>query len=138
MVVPGSHKANFPYPDSKAELQDIADIYGYQPECRAGDVVLFTEAVLHGAAVRNAITERRVALIRFGPPTCAYARGYINNHLEFLDFLTPAQRAVVTPPYHLDLDRCLPNEDGEGTNTPRVRRHDKKEFDKVVFNHEYY
>jgi ectoine hydroxylase-related dioxygenase (phytanoyl-CoA dioxygenase family) len=138
VVVPGSHKANFPYPQSKSELQHIADTYGYQPECKAGDVVLFTEAVLHGAAVRNAENERRVALIRFSPATCAYARGYLNDHSEFCPYLTPAQRAVIAPPYHFDQDRPVPDPSSGGTTIPRPRRADKKEFDKIVFNHEYY
>lgn len=138
VVVPGSHKSNFPYPSSKEELQFIADTFGYQPECKAGDVVIFTEAVLHGAAVRNAPQERRVALIRFAPPTCAYARGYLNNHAEFEEYLTPSQKAVVAPPYHLDQDRPAPSLDGKDVSVPRARRQDKKEFDRIVFKHDYY
>lgn len=138
VVVPGSHKANFPYPNSKEELQKIADTYGYQPECKAGDVVIFTEAVLHGAAVRNAANERRVALLRFAPPTCAYARGYLNEHAEFARHLIPSQKAVIAPPYHLDQDRPATTEDGHDVEVPRPRRADKKEFDRVVFKHDYY
>jgi hypothetical protein len=106
VVVPGSHKSNFPY--AVSDLSAIADTYGYQPVCKSGDVILFSEAVLHGATVRNALTERRVVLMRFSPPTCAFARGYLQPH-DFLDLLTPA-------PYHLDQDRQPP----------------------IVFGHEYY
>jgi hypothetical protein len=137
VVVPGSHKANFPYPSSKEDLQHIADTYGYQPECKAGDVVIFTEAVLHGAAVRNAPNERRVALIRFSPATCAYARGYLNDHDEFIDHLNEAQRAVVGSPYHVDLDRPVPTSETE-SRIMHPRREDKKTFDRIVFNHDYY
>jgi ectoine hydroxylase-related dioxygenase (phytanoyl-CoA dioxygenase family) len=137
VVVPGSHKANFPYPDEKDKLQWIADTYGYQPECMAGDVVIFTEAVLHGAAIRLAEQERRVALIRFSPATCAYARGYLNNHSEFIDSLTDAQKAVVAPPYHVDLERPVPA-GSDSAVILRPRRSDKKAFDQVVFKHDYY
>ena len=116
----------------------MADSFGYQPVCKAGDAVLFTEAVLHGATVRNFDNERRVALIRFAPPTCAYARGYLQSH-DFLHLLTPGQKAVVEAPFHLDQDRLVPIAPGEaGTRVARPRRLDKKEFDRVVFGHDYY
>jgi hypothetical protein len=138
VVIPGSHKSNFPYPNSPQLLEKISDQFGYQPVCKAGDAILFTEACLHGAAVRNSINERRVALIRFSPPTCAYARGYVAGH-EFEPLLDPAQRTVIEKPYHLDQDRPVPETyGGRESMVPRARRSDKKEFDRVVFNHDYY
>jgi hypothetical protein len=141
VVIPGSHKSNFPPPKTAEELQSLQDTYGYQPECKAGDAVLFTEAVLHGAAVRKAGDERRVVLMRFSPPTCAYARAYTNNGFEdFLHLMTPAQRAVVgQAPFHLDQDRQTPECAGsESTHVPHPRRKEKKEFDRVVFGNDYY
>jgi len=142
VVVPGSHKSNFPYPSCPEELQTMADTYGYQPECNPGDVVLFAEACLHGAAVRMAPEERRVALIRFAPATCAFARGYLDQHSQFYEFLTEAQKAVVAPPYHEAYDRVKPRTvNGVLTSEAAVaqgRRHDKKEFDKGVFKGEYF
>jgi len=136
VVVPGSHKSNFPY--AVSDLSSIADTYGYQPVCKSGDVILFSEAALHGATVRNALTERRVVLMRFSPPTCAFARGYLQPH-DFLDLLTPAQRAVAAAPYHLDQDRQTPTGAGEeSVHVPRPRREEKRDFDNVVFGHEYY
>ena len=137
VVIPGSHKSNFPVPKNQTELEIIATEYGYQPVCEAGDVALFTEAVLHGAAVRTADTERRVALIRFAPATCAYARGYLECE-DFYHCLTPAQQAVAAPPYHLDQDRAVPTDDAIGAHIPRPRKPEKKEFDRVVFGHDYY
>ena len=137
VVVPGSHKSNFPSPKSVSELQALADTYGYQPVCEAGDVVLFAEAVLHGAAVRSSPYERRVALIRFAPATCAYARGYLNGHEEFALMLTDAQRAVVAEPYHVEQDRPVGSPEG-AVSVPRPRREDKKAFDRIVFGSEYY
>eukprot|EP01036_Dinobryon_divergens_P022846 gene22846-31142_t len=136
VVVPGSHKSNFPY--AVSDLSSIADTYGYQPVCKSGDVILFSEAVLHGATVRNALTERRVVLMRFSPPTCAFARGYLQPH-DFLDLLTPAQRTVAAAPYHLDQDRQTPTGAGEeSVHVPRPRKEEKRNFDNVVFGHEYY
>ncbi len=127
VVIPGSHKSNFAYPSSEEALQAIADTYGMQPECQAGDVVLFTEAVLHGAAIRKD-SERRVALFRFSPATCAYARGYTNRGFEdFENLLTEAQKKVAQPPFHLGQDRL-----------GLVRPEEKREFDKLVFGNEYY
>lgn len=127
VVVPGSHKSNFAYPNSEQILQKISDTYGVQPECNAGDVVLFTEAVLHGAAVRKG-SERRVALFRFAPATCAYARGYTNGGFEdFQALLTEQQKKVIQNPFHLGQDRMR-------LERPR----EKKDFDKIVFGNEYY
>jgi hypothetical protein len=139
VVVPGSHKSNFPPPGNREALQHIADRYGYQPECEAGDAVLFTEAVLHGAAVRKSPEQRRVVLMRFSPATCAYARGYANGGFDdFIPILTPPQQAVAGQlPFHLDQDRETPA--GNVTvSIPHARRKDKKEFDRVVFGNEYY
>ena len=56
MVIPGSHKANFPHPD----IED--DDYGRNPvdgvegalevHLNAGDAVLFVDAISHGSAER--------------------------------------------------------------------------------------
>lgn len=139
VVVPGSHKSNFPPPGNQEALQHIADRYGYQPECEAGDAVLFTEAVLHGAAVRTSPEQRRVVLMRFSPATCAYARGYANGGFDdFIQMLTPPQQAVAGQlPFHLDQDRETPA-GNKTVSIPHARRKDKKEFDLVVFGNEYY
>ena len=137
VVIPGSHKSNFPSPKSKEQLQTLADTYGYQPACDAGDVVIFAEAVLHGAAVRKADQERRVALIRFAPATCAYARGYLNDHAEFANTLSDSQKAVIAQPYHVDQNRPVADPSGS-ISVPHARRSDKKAFDRLVFKNDYY
>lgn len=140
VVVPGSHKSNFPYPKTPELLQYIADHYGYQPDCEAGDAVLFTEAVLHGAAVRTSPNQRRVVLMRFSPATCAYARGYANGGFaDFMEKLTPAQKAVAGQlPFHLDQDREAPLGGGDQVCVLHPRRQDKKSFDRIVFGNDYY
>jgi hypothetical protein len=140
VVIPGSHKSNFPSPSSPEALQELADTFGIQPECQAGDAIIFAEAVLHGATQRQAEHERRVALYRFAPATCAYARGYSTTpNYDFVEYLSPAQRSVLTTPYYEGLDRARPIEGG-GTDAhvPNPRKEFKREFDRVVFNQEYY
>lgn len=134
-VIPGSHKSNFPPPASIEALHALADHFAYQPVCEAGDVIIFAEAVLHGAAVRTAPFERRVALIRFSPATCAYARGYLDQ--EEYPLFDSAQKAVATPPYHVDQDRSVPDTHGN-VGVPHPRRQDKKMFDQIVFGNDYY
>ncbi len=45
VVVPGSHKSNFPPPASTEQLYALAEAHGVQPAAAAGDVILFAEAV---------------------------------------------------------------------------------------------
>ena len=60
VCVPGSHKANFPTPP---ELMEGRDTMGclVQPVTEAGDVVLFSEGTVHGAAAWTAEHQRRVS-----------------------------------------------------------------------------
>ncbi|CAE7771416.1 CATSPER1 [Symbiodinium sp. CCMP2456] len=100
-VIRGSHKSNFPVPDEFLHGGgEEAKAHFYQPETRAGDVVFFSEATVHGAMAWTAEHERRIALYRFAPATVAYGRSYAPQWpQEMLEDLTPAQRAVLEPPY---------------------------------------
>lgn len=60
-----------------------------------GDVVLFSEATVHGCLPWTSESSRRVALFRFSPSTSAFARGYLNWSPNFLQLMTPAQTAVM-------------------------------------------
>ena len=77
-VVKGSHKINFPPTNEMLHCEDEeffkSDVY--QPVLKAGDVVLFSEATIHGALPWTSEKQRRIALYRFAPSNCAYARGY--------------------------------------------------------------
>lgn len=63
-VVPGSHKSNFPNP------------YGNEPDdipvrepvpCRAGDAIMFTEALTHGSEVNRSGQPRRTLYYAYSP-----------------------------------------------------------------------
>merc|ERR1712048_1108351 len=133
-VVRGSHKSNFPVPKSFIDGGgDLGKEHLYQPVTKAGDVVFFSEATVHGAFRWNADPERRVVLYRFAPATCAYGRSYSPQWpAAMLEGLTPKQRAVLEPPYALRLDRPILR---PGAETPIIeeRSAKKKRFDRDVF-----
>ena len=97
-VLRGSHKLNFPVPRDFAagDADGFAD-HIFKPTTAAGDVVLFSEATVHGAVPWCGRHQRRIALYRFAPANMGYGRGY----LEVPDYegLTEAERAVLAPPY---------------------------------------
>eukprot|EP00435_Cladocopium_sp_Y103_P047444 s483_g13.t4 len=100
-VIRGSHKLNFAVPpDFLHGVGAEAKEHFYQPTTRAGDVIFFSEATVHGAMAWNAEHERRIAIYRFAPATVAYGRSYSPSWpKEMLEDLTSSQRAVLEPPY---------------------------------------
>ena len=101
-LVPGSHKGNFPCPAALRHGEAYQE-FVRQITCRAGDCVIFTEAVTHGTLPWTAAHQRRTALFRFSPGNLAYV-----PHAwpaEMLALMTPEQRLVMEPPYHSRLDR---------------------------------
>jgi hypothetical protein len=56
----------------------------------------------------------------------------------YRDGLTPAQAAVMEPPYHTRLDRPAPADDGVTTVVPEPRAGFKKDFDHSVFGTTYF
>ena len=101
-VVPGSHKANFSVPPALADLADPElNDYVVQPRILAGDVLIFTEAVLHGTLPWRAERQRRTVIYRFAPAGSAYGRGYMPQWPDkTLEGMSEAQRAVMLPPFH--------------------------------------
>ena len=64
VIIPGSHKANFPAPaDVLTGTSSDVDLVR-QPVTQAGDVVLFSESSIHGAAAWMSEKQRRIALYR--------------------------------------------------------------------------
>jgi ectoine hydroxylase-related dioxygenase (phytanoyl-CoA dioxygenase family) len=139
-VVRGSHKANFAAPPSMIIGENHCE-FVVQPETKAGDVVLFSEATVHGAMPWTAEHQRRICLYRFAPATMAYGRSYFPEWpVKMMDGLTVAQKAVLAPPYAIRLDRQAPiiNADGAVMVTAETRNPEKKAFDQRVFGTEYF
>lgn len=141
-VVRGSHKLNYAVPPSFAHGDDpeFLSEHVYQPPTKAGDVVLFSEATVHGALPWVGGHQRRVALYRFAPATIAYGRGYLDSYGMGEDAhkrCTPEERAVLQPPYALRLDRKTLTEEGV-VNRPMDRAKEKRNFDQETFRTKYF
>jgi ectoine hydroxylase-related dioxygenase (phytanoyl-CoA dioxygenase family) len=100
MVIPGSHKSNFPHPNagSYANLDRMDNLEGAVPVLlQAGDAVLFVDGIMHGGSSRTrAEGERRVTIFRYGPLWGSTRFGYTYSP-ALLDRLTPAQRKLLQP-----------------------------------------
>lgn len=100
MVVPGSHKSNFPHPNSGdyARGDRMDNLEGAVPvHLNKGDALLFVDGLMHGGSSRtNTDGERRVTIYRYGPSWGATRFGYGYSQ-ALLDRLTPEQRKILQP-----------------------------------------
>ena len=138
-VVPGSHKANFPVPPALADLaDDELNDYVMQPTLFPGDLLLFTEAALHGTLPWTADHQRRTVIYRFAPAGSAYGRGYHPAWpAEATEGMSDAQRAVMEAPFHPRMNRAYVTPAGEAAQ-PKPRESFKVEFDEKVFGTRYF
>lgn len=145
-VVRGSHKANFAVPEhfASGDSRSFAEEFAAQPETKAGDVLFFSEATVHGAKPWTMPYERRLALYRFSPANFAYGRAYLNQwddeRTNVLDLCTPAQCAVLEPPFAPRLERPVTTSAGDAGPPPekKMRAPVKKNHDLKVFKTEYF
>ena len=119
-LIPGSHKGNYACPQEVRKWLAHREIVR-QVACKAGDVVIFTEAVTHGTLPWTADHDRRSVLFRMSPGNLAYATGYNPWPEEMLVGMTPEQRAVLEPPYHSRLNRPVLGDDGKLVEKPEAR-----------------
>lgn len=101
MVIPGSHKSNFPppqYDDHSIGLGGSADaiIGAEEIYMDAGDALIFVDTICHGSARRTATGDRRVVVYRYGPSWGFFRFGYRPSP-DLLVRLTPARRHIVWP-----------------------------------------
>lgn len=100
MVVPGSHKSNFPHPlaGDYARGDRMDDLPGAIPVyMNAGDALLFVDGMMHGGSSRtNPEGERRVVIYRYGVSWAATRYGYVYSQ-ALLDRLTPERRKILQP-----------------------------------------
>ena len=143
-VVKGSHKLNFAVPAEVCAGLDADFVRDHvaQVETKAGDVVLFSEATVHGALPWTMDYERRLALYRFSGPNYAYGRAYLNEWggSDTLDKCTPQQRAVLAPPFAPRLERAMTTAHGDAGPEPVAyeRAKEKKAHDVKVFGTSYF
>lgn len=95
VCVPGSHKANFPCPflDEPADRQHP---WLTHVELRAGDAVIFTEALTHGSLDWKGPGIRRALFYKYAPGESAWLSHQWAPHE--LEPLTPRQRSLVGAP----------------------------------------
>jgi hypothetical protein len=103
IVVPGSHKTSF-IPEEVKELYLDKQNYtqGRLPEgsievnLKAGDALIFVDAVMHGATARTNPGERRVVIYRYGPIWGRTRHGFEYSE-ELLARLTPERHKILHP-----------------------------------------
>ena len=102
MVIPGSHKSHFPHPQLErhsigGEKPSVDNVLGaVEIYMKAGDALLFVDAIGHGSAERINPGERRVIVYRYGPGWGNFRHGYQPSP-ELVARLTPERRRFVQP-----------------------------------------
>jgi hypothetical protein len=102
MVIPGSHKSNFPHPhfEKHRMFGEQASVDGavgaIEVHMKTGDALLFVDAIAHGSARRTNPGTRRIVVYRYGPSWGNFRHGYQPSP-ELLERLTPPQRQIVQP-----------------------------------------
>jgi hypothetical protein len=77
ICVPGSHKSNFVMDiPEEVRLQERDADYVVQPKADAGDLIIFTEALLHGTRAWTADHERRALLYKYSPGHSSWSQNY--------------------------------------------------------------
>jgi ectoine hydroxylase-related dioxygenase (phytanoyl-CoA dioxygenase family) len=96
MIVPGSHKSNFPHPQAgqQGRMDELVGVV--EVNMKAGDALLFVDGLSHGASTRTNPGERRVCIYRYGVSWGATRYGYQYSD-ELLARLTPDRRAILQP-----------------------------------------
>ncbi len=101
MIVPGSHKSNVVHPLA-GDYSRVATGSTNSPTrvpmyCSAGDALMFIDSVpACTVAARGPTRERRVIILRYGPPWATPRFGYRLSS-EFLSRLNPERRRIMQP-----------------------------------------
>ena len=119
MIIPASHKANFPHPDSAKHRMSYASgasVDGVdgaiEVHLNKGDALMFVDAIAHGSAQRvNEEGDRRIVVYRYGPSWGNFRHPYSVSD-ELLARLTPEQAKIVQP------QRPVPREPNRIAGTP--------------------
>ena len=107
--VPGSHKSNF-IDRTPPEVRrfERRPAYVAQPAVEAGDVLIFTEALVHGTMPWTAGHQRRALLYKYTPGHSAWDQdGYrLSDYREFT--FTERRKRIMQPPSIGDRPRTVP------------------------------
>lgn len=92
-AIPGSHTAHFPMPDGIG----LDDELVVEVPLRAGDMVVFTEALTHGTLPWRGAIDRRTLLYKYSPGSSAWDKRPACDP-SVLPAMTARQRALCEPP----------------------------------------
>ena len=96
--IPGSHKANVRCPAEIVNWDTDQDLV-FQPDAKAGDVIIFNEATLHGTLPWRAPHQRRALLQRYSPKYMSAGGGLASYVLpDWVEELSPEARWIMRPP----------------------------------------
>lgn len=95
-VVPGSHKANYPMPDSLLSLEGDLPPFVVPVAAPAGTAVIFTEAQAHGTLPWMGADERRTLFFKYSPHAISWTWRYYDA--ERYSGLSERQREILEPP----------------------------------------
>ena len=99
VLIPGSHRCNYACPQElKLQLKYQENVR--QIACKAGDAVIFTEAVTHGTLPWVSDQPRRSIMTRYTAGNLAYIQAP-----PVPEWANEREKAVLQPPYHSRLDR---------------------------------
>lgn len=102
VIIRGSHKSNFPHPDvdvpgrAYGDDPNVAVEGAEEVHMKAGDALLFVDAICHGAVSRLNPGQRRIMVYRYGPSWGNFRHG-VQPSPELLARLTPQRRQLVQP-----------------------------------------
>ena len=91
--IPGSHKANFPIPEDMKRFKNgkVDTSLLRSVPCKAGSVIIFTEALCHGATPWNSDRERITLFYKYHHAGMKFHRFFPTR--EALERMTPSQRS---------------------------------------------
>ena len=101
-ILPGSHKSNIAHPifarNFADRVKDTDEVVegSIEVNMKAGDALMFVDALSHGATKRINPGDRRVVIYRYGPSWGSTRYGFRYSQ-ELLDRVTPAQRRILEP-----------------------------------------
>jgi len=93
--VPGSHKANVPFPEEWRELDRELDLVKAVTG-PAGTAIIFTEAMTHGTLPWRGAGERRTLFLKYNPAPYAWGASFYDR--DRWPDLSSRQRAILEPP----------------------------------------
>jgi ectoine hydroxylase-related dioxygenase (phytanoyl-CoA dioxygenase family) len=96
--IPGSHKSNFlkDIPQEVRQFERPAH-YVVQPEVDAGDLLIFTEATVHGTQPWTSDQERRSFLFKYSPGHSAWWNDFYNP--DEYSGLSEQQKRIMEPAF---------------------------------------